>query len=515
MIMIKKSIFWSLLLFLAIGTSRAQVGIGTASPNASAQLDVSSTTKGFLLPRMTTTQRNAIQNPVNGLMIYNTTSNSLNVYISGTWTQVTNTVPNGTVTSLSAGTSSGNLIWDVAASNVSSVVNYVGGNGESHSGQTVASTGVTGLTATLNAGQFAVGNGALTYTISGTPATSGTASFAINIGGQTLTLTITVSEGSIAGLTTGTTTNGTLTQGVAASNVSSVVSYTGGDGGKHNGQTVTSTGVTGLTATLSAGSFATGSGTLTYTITGTPSTSGTASFALNIGGKSATLTRTVSAPPSQCTSSTVTFTYRGSSVTYGTVTGASGKCWLDRNLGATQKATGLSDYLAYGDLFQWGRSDDGHQVVSWTSAFNSTIPNGTTSTLSSSDNPGSQFITVGSAPWDWRSPANDNLWQGASGTNNPCPSGWRLPTKTEWENEAASWSALTPTGAINSTLKLSAPGYRKTGDGFTNGSGSSANYASSTVNGTGIFILNWNSSTVTPNYNGRRSEGYSVRCIKD
>ena len=76
--------------------------------------------------------------------------------------------------------------------------------------------------------------------------------------------------------------------------MNSVISYTGGNGGTHNGQTVTSTGVTGLTAILSAGTFANGNGTLTYTITGTPSAPGTASFAINIGGQSCTLTRQVS-----------------------------------------------------------------------------------------------------------------------------------------------------------------------------------------------------------------------------
>jgi hypothetical protein len=51
-------------------------------------------------------------------------------------------------------------------------------------------------------------------------------------------------------------------------------------------QSVSSTGVTGLTATLSAGTFA--SCSLTYTISGTPASSGTASFALSIGGKTCT-----------------------------------------------------------------------------------------------------------------------------------------------------------------------------------------------------------------------------------
>jgi hypothetical protein len=93
--------------------------------------------------------------------------------------------------------------------------------------------------------------------------------------------------GSITALNCGSATNnGTLTSGTAASGVSSLVPYTGGNGGTHNGQTVNSTGVSGLTATLAAGTFANGVGSLTYTISGTPSASGTASFALNIGGQS-------------------------------------------------------------------------------------------------------------------------------------------------------------------------------------------------------------------------------------
>ena len=182
-----------------------------------------------------------------------------------------------------------------AASGISSSVPYTGGNGSMHSGQVVNSTGVTGLTATLAAGSFANGSGTLTYIITGTPASIGTASFALNIGGQSCTLNRTVAGGIITALNCDSATNsGNLTAGTAASGVSSTVPYSGGNGGAYNGQTVSSTGVTGLTATLMAGTFANGSGTLTYTITGTPVSSGSiASFALNICGQSCTLSRTV------------------------------------------------------------------------------------------------------------------------------------------------------------------------------------------------------------------------------
>lgn len=80
---------------------------------------------------------------------------------------------------------------------------------------------------------------------------------------------------------------------ITSNGVTSVFSYSGGNGGNHNGQVVTSTGITGLTATLSAGTLAAGTGTLIYTITGIPSASGTATFAINIGGQSYNLTRNV------------------------------------------------------------------------------------------------------------------------------------------------------------------------------------------------------------------------------
>lgn len=55
----------------------AQIGIGTSSPDYSAILDLSSTTKGLLLPRMTTSQQTALINPALGLMIYNTTTSQI------------------------------------------------------------------------------------------------------------------------------------------------------------------------------------------------------------------------------------------------------------------------------------------------------------------------------------------------------------------------------------------------------------------------------------------------------
>ena len=79
-----KHLLLSFLLFTSLA-AHSQVGIGTATPAASAQLDVSSTTKGFLPPRMDSTQRNAIVSPAAGLTIYNTTLKSVQVYNGTVW----------------------------------------------------------------------------------------------------------------------------------------------------------------------------------------------------------------------------------------------------------------------------------------------------------------------------------------------------------------------------------------------------------------------------------------------
>ncbi len=71
----KKTAYLIILLCCSYYYSAAQVGIGTTTPDASSILDVESTDKGILIPRLTTVQINAISNPANGLMVYNTDLN--------------------------------------------------------------------------------------------------------------------------------------------------------------------------------------------------------------------------------------------------------------------------------------------------------------------------------------------------------------------------------------------------------------------------------------------------------
>jgi uncharacterized protein (TIGR02145 family) len=299
------------------------------------------------------------------------------------------------------------------------------------------------------------------------------------------------------------TNNGTLTESTLASGVSSVVPYAGGNGGAHNGQIVTSTGVTGLTATLNAGAFANGAGNLTYTITGTPAGSGTASFALSLGGQSCTLSRAVNSAQPQYPVGSVFC--NGPTVVVDVTNPATGKIWMDRNLGASQAAISSNDANAYGDLYQWGRRSDGHQCRN----------SATTTTLSSIDQPAhGNFILVPNSPFDWRSPQNTNLWQGVNGVNNPCPSGYRLPTDLELDAERVSWSNNNAAGAFISPLKLPLAGGRISGTGLIFSVGSGGNYWSSTVSGSNSRLLAFGGSDASMGY-GDRASGVSVRCLKD
>jgi hypothetical protein len=84
-----KKIFLSLLqAVIVINCFSQNVGIGNPTPHASALLDISSTDKGVLIPRVTTTQRNAILSPAKGLMVFDSTFNSYWYYTGTDWKQL-------------------------------------------------------------------------------------------------------------------------------------------------------------------------------------------------------------------------------------------------------------------------------------------------------------------------------------------------------------------------------------------------------------------------------------------
>ena len=197
-------------------------------------------------------------------------------------------------------------------------------------------------------------------------------------------------------------------------------------------------------------------------------------------------------------------------LTYGTVLGPDGKCWMTKNLGATQVAISSTDAASYGYYYQWGRPTDGHQIEN----------SGTTSTNASSDTPGhANFITESNSPYDWRVPQSPNqltLWAGANGgSNNPCPTGWHVPTQPEWAAIAGYFSPQTSVGAFNSVLKLPLAGYRYRIDAALYNRGSFGYYWSSSPSGTDASHLYFSSGGVNPADVDNRAVGFSVRCVKD
>jgi len=82
----QQNIILIILYFLVSFTDiNAQIGIGTNSPNTSSVLELKSTEKGFLPPRMTSSQRDVIASPTEGLIIYNYNSKCLQIFNSNHW----------------------------------------------------------------------------------------------------------------------------------------------------------------------------------------------------------------------------------------------------------------------------------------------------------------------------------------------------------------------------------------------------------------------------------------------
>jgi uncharacterized protein (TIGR02145 family) len=382
--------------------------------------------------------------------------------------------------------------------------NYTEGNGGSYSIQSVNSSGVIGLTANLTAGILNIGNGTLTYEISGTPTSVGVANFAIIIGGKTCNLTRNILPiGVIASLDCASATNyEILTADIVASSVNSIISYTGGNGGKYNVQSIVSTGVTGLTATLSEGIFKNGSGSLTFIISGTPSTTGTASFAISIGGKTCALERIVGGYGENITD------IEGN--TYKTVY-IGVQHWMAENL----KVSMYND----GSDISNGNSPP---YIAWSSR-----TNGAWCYYNNSDLNNPKYGKLYN--WYAVSPTTN-------GNKNVCPSGWHVPSVNEYilltdylggsinagskmkEIGTTSWSSLN-TDATNLSLFTGIPGgirgengyYESIGDsGFWWLSNESGNPTSHAL----FFYLNRGSD-----YAGvldyPKARGFSVRCLKD
>jgi uncharacterized protein (TIGR02145 family) len=533
-------IIFSLLLF-SIKSFSQNIGIGTENPNPSAALDITDNTRGLLIPRMTKAQRLNINTPAEGLYVYQTDDSKGFWYFDGTnWVSFLKLPPGAAqnkvitycdgeltwtiggrcpakISSLncSSSTPTGTLVSNTVANAVSSAVDYTDGNAGFYDELVVNSTGVTGLTATLAAGALAEGDGSLTFIISGTPSSSGTASFAINAGGVSCTLTRIVYEPAIIStINCGSPTNqGSLSTAGEASGVSTTIGYTGGNGGGYQTQTISSTGVQGLTATLNAGQLANGSGSIIFTITGTPTEGGKASFQVNIGGQNCSFSRNVASDITlhACGSDNV----HNPSVGYGIMLDQENnnyrtvrigaQTWMAENLKTTIYRNG-DPISQVANKSSWEALDNGAYCY-----FNNDA---------SKDCPYGKLYN----------------WYAVSDSRNICPNGWHVPTESDWvvlENYLGGF------GAAGGKMRSTGTQYWLTANaGATNESGFSGlpgGYRSSGVTDFYNFGNNaiwWSSTSFGAEFaryrgtlntgNGQlffgagvKINGYSVRCIKD
>nr|WP_239057074.1 fibrobacter succinogenes major paralogous domain-containing protein [Paludibacter sp. 221] len=196
--------------------------------------------------------------------------------------------------------------------------------------------------------------------------------------------------------------------------------------------------------------------------------------------------------------------------------------------------------VVYGDLYQWGRTTDGHEKR--TSATTTTLSTNNDATLPA-DISGA-FIKAPSYPHNWvditKANTADLNWRSyKNDTYDPCPIGWRVPAQTEWcdifrvgsapgaaETAVANtweWHAaangtagyeIKPDGETT-TLFLPAAGSRHNGNSELYSVGTVGLYWSGSISNTYSLYLSFNSSTVFPTGIGYRAHGFSVRCIAE
>lgn len=314
-------------------------------------------------------------------------------------------------------------------------------------------------------------------------------------------ITTATATASLSQLLCSSSTNiGFLEAGHPASGVTVIIPYNGGNGGTYSALSIPSTGVTNLNANLYSGSLSIGGGLLAFNITGTPLTTGTAIFNVNVMGKTCSFNLQVQQRS------------RFDDIVNVLINGQM-RQMMSRNLGAsTILDPDLPSQAIMGDYYQWGKKD-------------------AVATAYTSD----------AAISGWSTEiAPDKAWNGGTETeplktaNDPCPPGFRVPTRNEWVGFKAgsttrhigTWATSSTDGTNNFTaatvfsnngnnLTLPTTGYRTYKTGALTNRAYNGNYWSSTeYNSINSYNFSF-SSTVNAENNGSRSNGVSVRCISE
>jgi uncharacterized protein (TIGR02145 family) len=473
-----------LFLMMAINslTVLGQVGIGTTTPDGSALLDIVSTSKGLLPPRLTTAQRNAIVNPAKGLIIYNTSLGCLQTNDGTTTSPLWNCVSGSTVTSPST--------------NGTAIVTSYGGPGCTGSGTINGSmspgVAVSGVSMTLYANVTQLETWSLSATQNGVTFT-GSGTFT-ELGCQAITLTA-------SGIPTdsGTFTWNTNTTPIASAaatvgfNPISITPGTGNLSGRtcfdialSNDNTNSCTSLTARTPTQADFTNpATHTQTYTFTPSGTVSNVrfyyindvGTAVIAISGGNAGNNISTAVTATVNYNTNNNtlalgltnsnamttrifavyninatnnnnpaddrilaLTANVKDCACCSVKVSATEWKAFLCHNLGANTSLDphDMSQANAWGlngAYIQWGRrgpNTTGDSRVDWqTAASNGPLGFAAAPTGSTAATANSGFISG----WFTITPPADNSWRtigGAKTANDPCPAGWRVPTSAEW-----------------------------------------------------------------------------------
>lgn len=278
--------------------------------------------------------------------------------------------------------------------------------------------------------------------------------------------------------------------------VSVKIPYTEGNGKMYNSQYVSSTNVTGLTASLLSDSLAVGSGSVVFRISGTPSSSGRAQFDISLGGKSCSFN--INVEENKPTSGYGPNINDVDGNTYKTAYIGT-QHWMAENL-KTSKYNDGSPILNLKKDAEWNVNKTG----AWRYYNNDSNNNAKYGKL-----------------YNWYT-TNPVL----NGNKNVCPSGWHVPSDKEWivlsefiGNDGGKLKAVgsewqSPnTGATNSTLFTALPaGYTPGGLGTTGYWWSTKEVDNNLAHNRGMLYIN---TAFYSNNDKSKQLGCSIRCLKD